>query len=166
MIPLAFGRYPVSFALGFLVGVVVTGAVVWFAMPKVMFIIRKSHYGVDETVERIQAAAGSMGGWQVPKVYNIQQSLIKAGHPDAKPVRIMSLCHPHHAYAVLKDEKNRLISSIMPCRVGIYQMDNGDVYVAMMNSGLMSKMFGPDVARVMKEVSEDEEKMLTAVTEA
>jgi len=155
----------VSFVLGFLVGFIVAGAAVWFAMPKLMFIIRKSRYDVDETVEKIQAAAERMGGWQVPKIYNIQQSLIKAGHTDATPLRIMSLCHPHHAYAVLEDEKNRLISSIMPCRVGIYAMDNGEVYVAMMNSGLMSKMFGPQVARVMKEVSEDEERMLAAVVE-
>ncbi len=155
-----------SFVIGFLVGVVVTAVVVWVAMPKMMFIIHKSRYNVDETVAKIQAAAESMGGWQVPKIYNIQQSLIKAGHPDTKPVKIMSLCHPHHAYAVLKDEKNRLISSIMPCRVGVYQMDNGDVYVAMMNSGLMSKMFGKEVAAVMKEVSEDEEKMLATVIES
>jgi uncharacterized protein (DUF302 family) len=51
----------------------------------------------------------------------------------------------------------------MPCRLGIYETGDGQVYVAGMNIGLMSRMFGSEVAQAMQQASADEEAMLQAV---
>jgi hypothetical protein len=49
----------------------------------------------------------------------------------------------------------------MPCSIGVYEGDDGRVYVAKMNTGLMGKMFGGNVAQVMGgAVAEDEAKIL------
>ena len=72
-------------------------------------------------------------GWQVPKIYDIQKSLKKAGHEDITRIKILSFCQPDHAYKILKDDENRKVTAIMPCRIGIYETKDGKVYISEMN---------------------------------
>ena len=48
----------------------------------------------------------------------------------------------------------------MPCRVGVYETKDGQVYISEMNIRLMSKMFGGIIEKVMGRVAEEEEEML------
>jgi hypothetical protein len=52
----------------------------------------------------------------------------------------------------------------MPCAWGVYEGDDGRVYITGMNMGLMGKMFGGNIAKVMGgSVSKDEARMLARV---
>lgn len=52
----------------------------------------------------------------------------------------------------------------MPCAWGVYKGKDGKIYISGMNMGLMGKMFGGNIAKVMGEaVSKDEEQMLKEV---
>lgn len=146
---------------GFVLGVLVTGVAVWKLMPNLMLVTHESKLPFDETVETFIQQAQNMG-WQVPKVYELQNSLAKAGH-EIPPLKVVSLCQPHYAYQVLAKDENKRVSAIMPCRIGIYQKSNGKVYISEMNIALMSKMFGPDVARAMASVSAEEDQMLAGI---
>ncbi len=41
------------------------------------------------------------------------------------------------------------VSLMMPCTISIYEKSDGQTYVATMNAGLMGRLFGGTVARVM-----------------
>ncbi len=146
---------------GFVLGIIVTGIAVWKLMPGLMLVTHESKLSFDETVETFIQHAQEMG-WQVPKVYELQNSLAKAGH-DIPPLKVVSLCQPHYAYQVLAKDENKRISAIMPCRIGIYQTSDGKVYISEMNIPLMSKMFGPVVAKAMESVSAEEDAMLKGI---
>jgi uncharacterized protein (DUF302 family) len=79
------------------------------------------------------------------------------------PMKILSLCKPVYAYDILKNDNDKRVSAIMPCRIGVYQSENGKVFIAGMNMGLMSKMFGGNIAKVMSGVAEDEHNILKSV---
>ena len=151
-----------TFLAGLLVGMLLAGVIFWKAMPSMMITIHESKYDVEGTIERLQTAAGPKG-WKVPKVYDIQKSLVKAGHTDMTPLKIVSLCQPDHAFEILTEDRNRMVSAIMPCRKGVYVGDDGKTYVAGLNIGLMSKMFGGTIARVMSGVASEEAEMLETV---
>ena len=51
----------------------------------------------------------------------------------------------------------------MPCRIGVYETQSGKVMISGMNMGLMSKMFGGNIAKVMGGVAEEEDEMLDQV---
>jgi hypothetical protein len=52
----------------------------------------------------------------------------------------------------------------MPCAWGVYKGKDGKVYISGMNMGLMGKMFGGNIAKVMGgTVSKDEQAILKNV---
>jgi len=54
-----------------------------------------------------------------------------------------------------------IIWVMMPCTFGVWEGEDGKVYVSKMNMGLMAKMFGGNIAKVMGgHVAEDEERIL------
>jgi hypothetical protein len=65
---------------------------------------------------------------------------------------------------VLSD--NRRMACLMPCTVAVYESDDGRIVISKMNTGLMGRVFGGPVARVMgKQVAADEKKMLAPLFE-
>lgn len=151
-----------GFATGVVMGVAATAFAAWMLMPKLMINVHDSRLGFDETVATLQDSIKAKG-WQLPKVYDIQASLQKAGYSDMTKVKIMSLCQPHHAYQVLKNDKDKVVTAIMPCRISVYERQDGSVAVAGMNVGLVSQVFGGNIAKVMGGVAAEEQAMLEQV---
>ena len=148
--------------IGLVIGSLVTGLVVWNVMPSMMLEVVESKLPFEETVTYIKSSAVE-SGWQVPKIYNIQNSLNQAGYDDFGSLKILSMCQPDHAYKILSDENNRQVSSMMPCRIGVYEDSDGRVLISRMNIGLMSKMFGGTIETVMGAVAEEEDRMLSEI---
>ncbi|MBD3234872.1 MAG: DUF302 domain-containing protein [candidate division Zixibacteria bacterium] len=152
----------VVFLAGVFSGLVMMGAVVWFSLPSLMIAEYESSMGFDDTIEAINRTAADRG-WLNPKTYDIQKSLQKAGYPDMTKLRIMSLCQPDHAYTILKDDDNKVVSAMMPCRFGIYETADGNVSITGLNIGLMSKMFGGQIAEVMGAVEREQSEILSGI---
>ena len=151
-----------TFAAGLTAGVLLTAILAWLAMPSLMIKTHESRLSVDDTIAELSRVAQETG-WMVPKVYDLQGSLAAKGHTDAGPMKIMSLCQPHHAAQVLALDENKRLASIMPCRFGVYQTSDGKVYISGMNIALMSRMFGSAVAGPMQQAAADEEAMIKTV---
>ncbi len=149
--------------LSFLTGILLTGILAWVMMPKLMLNVHQSKLGFEETVEAIQQAAADNGEWKIPTIHDLQASLVKAGYEDMTKVKVIELCHPHHAYNVLKNDQDKKISAIMPCRVSVYEDKNGQVYIAEMNTKLISKMFGGNISKVMDTVVNEQNIILSNV---
>lgn len=145
----------------FVVGVIVTGAVLWFAAPALMISEDQSTVGFEETVEAIQAEAAAEG-WAVPNVLRLDRSVAGDGY-DVRPVAVIELCNPSHAGPILGEDEGRVVSSLMPCRVAVYETADGEVVLNRMNTGLMSRMFGGLVAETMTTATEETEAIFAAV---
>ena len=150
------------FLLGLVLGVAVAAVVMWKVMPNMMLNVSPSNKSLDDTVRTIEQSALDRG-WVVPKIYDLQKSLAEGGHNDARPMKILSVCQPDHAHRILSEEGNRKVTAMMPCRIGVFEGDDGQVYVAQMNIGLMSKMFGGTIEKVMGQVASEEHEMLAGV---
>jgi len=151
-----------TFVAGLIMGAILTSVAGWMVMPTMMLTVHPSKYGIDKTVTIIKQASKTKG-WLVPKVYDIQKSLQKAGHDDIASLKIISLCQPHHAYKILKEDANKKVLAVMPCRIGVYTAADGKTYITEMNIGLMGQMFGGTIAQVMKEAAADEREILASV---
>jgi len=77
-------------------------------------------------------------------------------------VKLVKLCKPEYAKAVLITD--RYISTLMPCTFGVWQGDDGKIYISKMNLSLMARLFGGNIARVMGgKVVVDEKKILGGI---
>ena len=148
-------------ALGVVIGVVLTAGLVKAVMPSMMLVTEESRLGFDETVAALEAAIPAHG-WVSPGTKNLAESIRKSGVEFSSRVKLVELCKPEYAHAVL--ESNPDMSSMMPCRFAVWEDSDGKVYVSKMNTGLMARLFGGVVADVMGgSVARDEHAMLEAV---
>jgi uncharacterized protein (DUF302 family) len=137
-----------QFILGLLVGVVLMGVAIWKIMPKLMIFTQKSKYDYDKTLELLQEEA-KKAKWNVPHVYDMKKSFEKSGATDVERMHVISLGNSKHAWAITKNDEDKHILAMMPFRLGVFEDKKGDVYFTGANMGIMSKMFGGNVDRVM-----------------
>jgi uncharacterized protein (DUF302 family) len=150
-----------SGVIGFFIGVILIGVVGFFAAPGIMIVEDVSPLGYEETVQAIQDSAVAQT-WKVPKTYQLDAAVVEAGY-DVLPVTVIELCHPEHAGKVLAEDDARVVTSLMPCRISVYETSNGEVIISRMNTGLISKFFGGTVTEVMAQASAENEVILSAV---
>ncbi len=147
--------------IGFIFGIAMTVALGWYMMPKLMLKEYKSPYDIEKTVQTIQNNAKA-NGWVVAGVSELHKSIKKHGGYDLPAVYLINLCNASHAYNILKKDQNKIISTLMPCTISVYEKTDGSVYIGTVNASLMGKMFGGDIARVFGiEVANDQQKFIS-----
>jgi uncharacterized protein (DUF302 family) len=153
-----------TFILGLIVGGVLVGGIMWLLMPQMMLVVHESRFDtIEETCDQLKTAIEA-NGWSNPAIRDMNATMAKHGVVMERPVRIVELCQPHYAKDVLTTDPE--VSTLMPCAWGVYEGDDGAVYITGMNMGLMGKMFGGNIAKVMGErVAADEQRMLAAVVQ-
>ena len=148
----------IGLGAGILVTILLVGIVGFLAAPSLMIQEDLSPLGFDETVQAIQDSAVKQD-WKVPTVHHIDGSVKSAGY-DVLPTAVVELCHPDHAGHILEEDEAKIVTSLMPCRIAVYETSDGEVVISRMNSGLISKIFGGTVAEVMAQASADNEVIL------
>ena len=151
---------PVTFlVIGILTGVGLAAFVGWKPMPGMMLTVHESKYqDVDQTCEALKAAIEAEG-LHCAGIRNISKSMAKHGVHLDRQVRVVEFCKADYAHDMLKD--NPEVCTLMPCTFGVYEGDDGKVYISGMNQRLMGKMFGRTIAKVMGErVARDEARIL------
>lgn len=149
--------------LGFVVGAVLMLITVVQFMPGMMIVTRECPLSVDEAVARLESSLDDYG-WASPGTLDLTQSMANRGVEFDKQVRVVQMCHPEYAKAILAQE--RYVSSLMPCGIAVWEGDDGKTHISKMNTGLMGNMFGGIIAEIMgNKVSADEHAMLSSLVE-
>lgn len=118
-------------------------------MRKMMFTVHHSELGFDETVAALKESA-QKHGWTVPMTHDLQESYREAGYEDMTRVTTLYLCDPSGGYQILQDDANKPMAVMMPMGVTVYETHDREVYVAGMDLGRMSAMFGSPVKEVLR----------------
>jgi uncharacterized protein (DUF302 family) len=113
----------------------------------------KSKFGFEKTVQILTENA-EKSEWKVPFVHDLQQSLAKSGK-SVKPVKVIEICKPEYSGKMLELNAERIISVMMPCRISVYEKDDGATYVSLINVEAMSSNLPSNIASVMKKASDD-----------
>lgn len=147
--------------IGLVVGVVLTGLVMMSMAPSLMIIENKSKFGYEETIAKIKQGAAEKG-WKTPATHEIHKAVRKAGF-ETKEVSVIELCHPEHAAKILKSDEDKVVTSMMPCRVSVYKNEKGEVIISRMNTSLVSQLFGGNVSSTMDLATKDTEEIYNSV---
>lgn len=147
---------------GLIIGVTLTGIIIWLSMPKMMLVTHQSRYAtVEETCVQLKNAIEA-SGWSCPAIRDMNATISQKGVQMDRRVMIVELCKAQYAKDVLST--NPEVSTLMPCAWGVYEGDDKKIYITGMNMGMMGKMFGGNIAKIMGDsVAGDEKKMLTDV---
>lgn len=89
-------------------------------------------------------------GWNLVAEINLGERLAKKGVQLPQGLIILEVTSGKNAVPLLKNDKTRYVSALMPCSVSVYGMSDGRIVVSRMNAAQMSGMLEPEVSEVMK----------------
>lgn len=144
----------------FLLGTVSVTLFLWYSAASLMFSERVSPFGMEETVARIQQNLQNAGnGWALSGLRNGAKPIQKDGD-NVLPVLMIEGCSTRYSGPILKDDDLRFLSILMPCKISVYKKNDGKVYIAILNAGLIGHLFGSKVGNIMANVALDQAKFL------
>jgi uncharacterized protein (DUF302 family) len=137
----------VGFA-GVVIGVVLCGLIVWTVMPSMMIVTKECMLGFDETVAALEKRIPEHG-WVLSggKAIDMNASLAEQGVTFKPRVKLIKLCKAEYAQSVLTTDRH--VSCLMPCTMAVWEGDDGKTYLSEMNMGLMARLFGGNIQRIM-----------------
>jgi uncharacterized protein (DUF302 family) len=147
--------------IGIVAGLLLGGLITFLAMPKLMFKESESSLGFETTVASVQEQIDARG-WKTPVVHDLQATMLKFDH-EVRSVKVMEICHPDLSYKILKESKERIVSSMMPCRISVYEKADGSVWISRMNSGVVAKPMSRIIRETMTAAADDVELIIADV---
>ena len=145
-----------------LVGMALMGLIVWFTMPLLMLVKHKSRLSYDETVTALSETLIKKQDWHVLNVNDFQKSTKDFVTLDR--VGSIDICNPRYVSKILADDKNRGVTAFMPLDLGVYEDKKGQVFVSQLNVGLVGKMFGGTISKVMGMAGKDISEVVESVS--
>ncbi len=128
-----------------------------------MWVVEKvSRYGFSDTVDKLVAEA-ERREWKVPFVHDLQQSLAKSGK-TVKPVRVIEICKPQYSGKMLELNDERIMSVMMPCRISVYEKDDGRTYATVIDGAKLSEGLPEKISGVMKAASDETFEIVKVVS--
>lgn len=115
--------------------------------PRDLFLESESPLKYAETVEALKAEM-TADGWSVLATHDLSVALAKKGH-TVLPVSIIEGCSGKFSVVLLKNDDTRYISSLLPCRLSVYETSTGKVIISRMNTEVMGAQMEPAVTEVM-----------------
>jgi len=106
---------------------------------------------IDEVSEKVQQAVAE-NAFGVLGIHDLKQKLNDKGVDFERECRVMEVCNPVKAKAVL--ESNMSISNALPCRISIYQ-DGDSIKVSTLRPTRLMGLFNqPELEPVAEEVEQ------------
>jgi len=121
---------------------------------------RQAATSVDEVLGRIeQAAAAHKFG--VLCTHDLKQKMNAKGVDFARECRVVEICNPWKAKTVL--ETDPVISNALPCRISVFEDNDGAVQVTMLKPTQLMKLFGHPQ---LEETAQEVERTMAAIIDA
>ena len=123
-----------------------------------VFVEHISPADFDKTVDRLLKEIENKS-WKLLHMYDLQETMVKNGK-TILPAKVFSLCNVGLAYKILELDSERMVSSIIPCRVSVYEKQDGKTYISMMTSSIISSNFGGVSGQVITDATNEVEEII------
>ena len=150
------------FIIGLFAGLLIAGFLIFKLSPGIILKENESKYGFEESISKLETVIQE-NGWKIPASHDLQATLLKHGKSKVNKVVVMEICNPDLAEKILLSDDERVVSNLMPCRIAIYEKNDGKIYFSRMNLGLLSKAMGKITRKQMAIAAADTEKFLQLI---
>ena len=113
---------------------------------------------MDKVIEIAKAA-----GWKVPGKWsvNFQRNLEKVTGVDIGNNQVIKMCEPEAAVKILKHDQYKVLTTMMPCTIAVYDKSDGKTYISYMNLEMLGLMYGGEIAKIADDLAPQMKKMVT-----
>lgn len=121
----------------------------------------ESRFSFTEILKKIHELA-ILKGWKILTEHDLQETLRK-NRIEVLEVKVIELCKPEFAGALMQEDPVKFASALMPCRISIYCKSNGKTYISRINSGMISMFMAGTIGKVMSIAGSEIELILKEV---
>lgn len=133
-----------------------------FVMRGYMITTRKIDAPFDQVCAALEKASTSVPGWGHPiPNWNFHSAVAKTHcFERLSKKKIFFICKAEYANRIV--DKFHHMGAMMPCSWSVYETTKGEVFLAKMNIGLMSRLFfGNIIGSTMAKVAREEQLIMT-----
>jgi uncharacterized protein (DUF302 family) len=128
-----------------------------------MMLEKPSRLGFEETVAALQKNAQARG-WKLAGIFDAQDAMRKAGHKEAKPMKVLGMCPQAQVEAVFKAEQAAGMPPVgANCRYSVYEGMDRKIYVMRFNTALTAQMAKGEVAAALVSLAKEEDAIVAGV---
>ncbi len=149
--------------IGFIIGVAASIGVLFIpavqqmigqSIGSQMLIEVESPLGFDETMIKLEENA-KYAGWKVPSKWkvNFQKNLMKVTGTDIGKNQVLKMCEPVAAAKMLVHDEYKLLTTMMPCTIAVYEKSNGKTYISLMNMEMLGMIYGDLIKEIADELA-------------
>jgi len=126
-----------------------------------MLIEVESPLGFDETLVKLEENAKN-AGWKVPSKWkvNFQRNLLKVTGTDIGKNKVLKMCEPAAAVKILVHDEYKLLTTMMPCTIAVYEKSDGKTYISLMNMEMLGLIYGGIITEIADELAPQMMKMV------
>jgi uncharacterized protein (DUF302 family) len=135
--------------------------IAFFIAPSLMFREDNNSKNFESTVANLEKSIEARG-WKTPVIHDLQATMLKFGK-EVRSVKVLEICHPDLSYQILSQNNEKIVSSMMPCRISVYEKEDGSVWISRMNSGFLAKPMSPIIRKTMSAAAADVEEIIAEV---
>lgn len=143
-------------------GIVAGLVIAYLISPSLMFRENSHSRDFETTVSKLEEEI-ERRGWKTPMVHDLQATMKKFGK-EVRKVKVLEICHPELSYEILSRNDEKIVSSMMPCRMAVYEKNDGSVWISRMNSGFMARPMSPVIRKTMSKAAASVEAIIAEVT--
>ena len=147
--------------IGVVSGMVLALLIAFFISPSLMFREDNNTKDFESTVSNLEKVIEARG-WKTPVVHDLQATMLTFGK-EVRSVKVLEICHPDLSYQILSQSEEKIVSSMMPCRISVYEKEDGSVWISRMNSGFLAKPMSPVIRKTMSAAAADVEEIIAEV---
>jgi uncharacterized protein (DUF302 family) len=147
--------------IGLIAGLMVGLLIAFLVSPSLMFKENRIDMEFDTAISKMEQVIESRG-WKIPHVHDLKETMKKFGK-DVRDVKVLEVCHPVHSYEILSRDDERVVSNMMPCRIAVYEKEDGSVWISRMNSGMVAKPMSKVIRKTMSAAAKDVEEIIAEV---
>ena len=130
--------------------------------PSTPYHVVETNKSFAEAVVAVRRAVES-AKWGILGAYDLDEILTAKGFPQAEPFKVLDICAPAHAAALVK--ANRLTALCMPCSVLVYA-EGGRTKIATMQPGAVMPQLFPETAGALGTLPQRIDTELRGILEA
>ena len=129
---------------------------------KQIFVEQESPFDVSTTVEKLIESAKKKK-WKKTNVHSHLQPNDKSSK-EKLPVQIIEICKDEYSGYVIKKNHEKFLSIIMmPCRISVYEKENGKTYVSLLNMSAMVTGLPHSENEVIRDASQETIEIVKSV---
>lgn len=151
----------IGLIIGIAAGMALAVIIAFLVSPSMMFREDIQKKDFDTTVAALEELIEKRG-WKTPVIHDLQATMLKFDK-HVKSVKVLEICHPEHSYEILSRSAEKIVSSMMPCRISVYEKEDGTIWISRMNSGFIAKPMSRIIRKTMSAAAADVEEIIAEV---